>query len=62
MRKAGISFRLPQLAVQALSEHYSQQVGRALETAALLVREAVPLPQPAVILTETRAKSRRRRA
>lgn len=35
MRKAGISFRLPQLAVQALSEHYSQQVGARLAAGAL---------------------------
>jgi HEPN domain-containing protein len=33
---------------------------RAFETAALLVREAVPLPGPAAILTATRARSRRR--
>jgi len=44
-------------------DHPDEEVAkRALETAALLVREAVPLPQPAVILTETRARSRRRRA
>jgi HEPN domain-containing protein len=42
-------------------EHPDEAVAeRALETAALLVREAVPLPGPAAILAATRARSRRR--
>jgi hypothetical protein len=42
-------------------EHPGEAVAKgALETAALLVREAVPLPGPAAILTATRARSRRR--
>jgi hypothetical protein len=44
-------------------EHPDDTVARrAVETARLLVQEAIPLPPPAAVLRETQARSRRRRA